>query len=159
MFFYPMVKVYAFTFSNYLGSVGGLLGLFAGVSVISLIEIVFHLVYKPTICYFNRNITVNPKPKEFLRSPEKNQTIFFEFSKKTSIHGLNMVVDKRKNRFQNAFWIIVVTFSLTVCIVMTSIAYRHAEFNPLVISIDDKVWSIYDVSKFLLFEQLCVMHV
>jgi uncharacterized membrane protein (Fun14 family) len=43
-FFYALVKHRAFDFTDFLASIGGLLGLIAGVSIISLLEILFFLV-------------------------------------------------------------------------------------------------------------------
>jgi Amiloride-sensitive sodium channel len=42
--FYPMQKLYLFAFADYLGYVGGIMGLLAGVSVLSLIEILYHFL-------------------------------------------------------------------------------------------------------------------
>jgi hypothetical protein len=52
--FYPMQKLYSFAFADYLGYVGGIMGLLAGISVLSLIEILYHFLSPSCVNMFNR---------------------------------------------------------------------------------------------------------
>jgi hypothetical protein len=81
-FFFAFRRRKNFSDADILGLVGGFLGLFAGVSVLSLFEIIFH-VFKTQI-------------KEENSDKSEKQNIGKEFLAESSIHGLGYVVNNTK---------------------------------------------------------------
>lgn len=161
-FFFPMEKVYPFTFSEYLAYVGGIMGLLAGVSVLSLIEIVFHLLMSSTkkASVYLRSTRVLPMTPK--RSVEQARTrnikadenhILYQFSKyvadfmkKSDVHGLNYTIDKNQSMFGRVLWTIIIIGSVVSCYVLVKYSYDHSEKNPVIISIDKKTWNIENVN-------------
>lgn len=81
-FFFALRRRKHFSNADILGLVGGFLGLFAGVSALSIFEIIFHLLKK------------HHKEENFKSSEVKN--ILREFYSESSIHGLGYVISNRK---------------------------------------------------------------
>lgn len=165
--FYPLVKTQLASFSDFLGSVGGLLGLFAGVSMISIIEFLYFFIYKPILrTVLHRVHKIHPRNLIKIESqtvPQINEqhvlyqlsAYFLEFLNRSTIHGVNFIADTEQNFYERIFWIIFVAFSITICYIMTIATYKHAELNPAVINIDERLWTIKDVC-FLLKLSRCI---
>ncbi|XP_046661188.1 pickpocket protein 28-like [Homalodisca vitripennis] len=50
------------TFYDFLGTCGGLLGLFMGFSCVSAVEIFYHLIFRPLGCFLLCKRKINPPP-------------------------------------------------------------------------------------------------
>lgn len=71
-----------FSNADILGLVGGFLGLFAGVSILSIIEIIFHMLKEGE--------------NEDMRELEDVNELKMEFTSESSIHGLSYIGDSKK---------------------------------------------------------------
>lgn len=152
-YFFPFVKLQPFLLSDYFGSVGGIIGLVAGGSVISLVELIYHLAYRPSKNKFMKNW--NTKVQPFGAKPRfrtnKDHVLYQltkfvkEYISKSDIHGFQYLVDSHQSMCERIFWLIVLSIAVTFCSVITIYIYRHREQNPVVIKIDEKVWKTQNV--------------
>ena len=151
--FYPLVQHRIFGVSDFLGSCGGLMGLIAGISVISIVECCFLFI---SIFFTNETVKINPSfeglpsPRPFLVNHDHIfyhfAKFFTEFMSKSSIHGLHSATDKKSSKMNKLFWLIVVAVSSVFCSWAIFDSVRHAELNPIVIGVDENFWKIEDVS-------------
>ncbi|XP_070504562.1 uncharacterized protein [Chironomus tepperi] len=98
---------------DFLSFVGGILGLFAGFSVLSFVELFHWFCVKICINLCdaqNRVHTFNSEPENVARMPRVLQ-VFFESS---SVHGLQYFLNKQV--IERFFWIIAFFISITICI-------------------------------------------
>lgn len=137
-----------------MSSVGGLLGLIAGMSAISFIEFIYHFIRALTKKLF---VKVHPKAPErvfprqcFVANNEtfKRQftKIIDEYSKKSNIHGLQYTNDKQLSLFEKSFWVICVFSSTVICTLVVHETIQRAKLNSIVTAIDSKTWTTKDVS-------------
>jgi hypothetical protein len=125
-FFNALVKHRTVSFSDYLASIGGLVGLIAGISVISLIDIFYNLIvfcfnFRPSKRLFRR---VRPTMAD--ESATENvlnedhviyqcSKYFFEFIRQSSVHGLIYTTKKDEHVVGRIFWIVFVFVSALSC--------------------------------------------
>jgi Amiloride-sensitive sodium channel len=168
-FFNAFVKYTTFNFSDYLAATGGVIGLIAGMSVISLIEFVYHflvflLSYWPKKKFFIKVWPIeNIHPENFISSLNQEHLIF-QFSKhllnfinESSIHGLTYTTNKNENFFGRFFWIGVVTLSSITCGFLIVDNFKHAELNPIAIGIDSVMVKANEVIRKSQFKVLCII--
>jgi Amiloride-sensitive sodium channel len=156
-FFLPHVKVESFPFSNFLSNVGGFMGLLAGVSVLSIVEVFYHVV----IQFGSESQKVHPlvqanEARRIVRANEDHalyqfSKYFFEFIKSSNMHGLYYTQDRSQTKCGKIFWSLLVSLSIAICSVLIVDIYKHAEKSPVTMSIDSQVWTLDDVSE--LFEE------
>jgi Amiloride-sensitive sodium channel len=152
-----MIKVPKFGFSEYLGSIGGILGLVAGMSFISVVELFYHITLK--IFGSFKAETVKIHPQTIANTRNLNQVLqvnndhalyqltkyFIEFIRTSDIPGMHYIIDSRRNKLVKVFWSTVVTLSLSICCVVIIDTVQHSELNPVIISLDEKIWKAQDV--------------
>ena len=164
--FHPRIRQKAFGVSEFLGSIGGLMGLFAGISIMSLIEIMFDFLNALKA----RFMKVKKLSKIVLVIPcqglldetneaKKKLTInrnhvlfqfsryFLKFARSSNIHGVNHIVNKEKKPKERIFWFFVTLISTSVCINIVIETVKHSELTPIEFVIDDKIWTLNDVSS------------
>lgn len=152
-----LVRHRSLSFSDYLASIGGLIGLIAGISVISLIEFFYHFVvfllsFRPSKKLFFR---IHPAEAErnAANVPSINQNhvlyhcskYFYEFIKESSVHGLIYTTNKDEKVIGRIFWTTIVVFSSIICVFLIKDNLNHAELNPVAFQIDDKIWKVEEV--------------
>ena len=86
-------------------------------------------------------ITVNRKHMFY-----KCAKLFSHFAKESSIHGVPHIVNKDQKKFEKIFWILTVAVSVTMSTILIHDTIDHADMNPIEYGIDDKLWSLKDVS-------------
>ncbi|KAG5673243.1 hypothetical protein PVAND_003306 [Polypedilum vanderplanki] len=109
VFFNKFIRKRQFNEIDFLSFVGGLLGLFAGFSALSFIEIFYWILRKILI---KRTAIVHP----LYTKQEGSVTMFNNFLDNSSIHGVNYL---NKNKlFHKLFWTFFITLSLTLSALM-----------------------------------------
>lgn len=153
-FFHPLVKHHIFGFSDYLATIGGLVGLIAGVSIISLIEIVFHVLcdscsslysrFLPTRVYpMQRNEVLKTKNSKSFKDHLK--IYFMEYVRESSIQGVPYIANEDRNFVEKLIWIFAIIASTIVCLILVKNSWENAEINPVSFGIDEKIWSAEEV--------------
>lgn len=153
--FIPTIKQRAFGVSDYLGSIGGLMGLFAGMSVISLVEVGYFLIEAASskmmklrrrqitheiIKVAPVNVTMNEKSVFSLCA-----SFFVTIMKKSDIHGLRYIARKHKSAGARFFWLAIVLTSSAACFYQILHTLKHSEMNPIEYEMDQKIWDVQDV--------------
>jgi Amiloride-sensitive sodium channel len=146
--FQPLEKLHAFTFPDFLSNVGGFMGLLAGISVLSLIEI-FYFTVKNFLRVQNR---VEPKSLEFQNSRDRNvkalnqvSLFLIEFVELSDLHGLQYVKDKREGRVGMILWAAMVFLSFIACSFLIRDLFHNAEKSPVAIRINPQKWTLNEV--------------
>ena len=161
--FYPLIRQKAFGISDFFGSIGGLVGLFAGISVISLVEFTFHTLEaiksKVHVTMFRSKVhpmpTINSKCAREIHFNRKHFLYKYfmyvlYFAESGSIHGINHVGNKNKRPMERFFWMAVTLLLMAFCIVLISDLTKDSELTPIDYGIDDKFWSDNDVKLYSL---------
>lgn len=144
-----------------MASVGGLLGLIAGLSAISFVELAFHLI-RLLIKIFSGGARVYPddrqdnvlpsfRRRQFLVNrdhvPYKCSNFVMEYMKASSIHGFSYIINRRTSLIEKTFvWLSCVVASAVFCIIFIVDTVKNAELNPIIFKIDNKFWSVEKVS-------------
>lgn len=136
------------------------MGLFAGVSVISIIEAsfqIFSTAVTRVMKFINRNKVhvinstsmLPPKNVSFNREHVLYQCskFFYKYIIRSDLHGLHYITDKNKKLAERIFWALAVLISTVFCLFSIFDVTRHSELNPIEFAIDDKLWSLTDVRK------------
>jgi Amiloride-sensitive sodium channel len=145
----PYQEILAFTLSDFLSNIGGFMGLLAGVSFLSVIEIVFY--------FFNGNLNrkirkVQPISQEHSRV-NKNHVLIqlmrysFKYIKTSDMLGMYYTTDQSLGRFGKILWAVLVFLSFTTCWMLIADLSQHAKHSPVVTRIDSKMWTLNDVRK------------
>jgi Amiloride-sensitive sodium channel len=159
--FQPFVKVEAFAFSDVLGFVGGIMGLIAGVSVLSLVEILYHMVdvlqMKIRLKLRKRRVACDQSKKSNrvigkVINANQNHALYQlskfvgQFMKTSDAHGFSYILDKNQSVLGRLFWALAVAASVAACTLLTFSAFENAELNPVAIKIDDEFVNVENVS-------------
>lgn len=152
-FFYPLVKHRAYDFSEYVASVGGLLGLIAGISTVSFIELGFHMVRaltsKALVKVHPRRRKIEITREAFVNNEKsclhKGFEYFSDFMKSSSIHGFSYTTSKQFGVIEKLFWSACVITSTIFCVILVTETTKRSELNPTSYGIDSKIWNKEDV--------------
>ena len=165
--FFPMMKQKVFGISEFLGSIGGLIGLLAGISVISLVESAFGL-FIVTITKFHQFKKLSKISIETHLDASQNRMFLVnhehvlyqcsgyvrQFAESSTIHGINHIANINKQLIERIFWTMIAAISSALCVILIFDTTKHAELNPIEFGIDEKIWSLNEESlKCLLFER------
>lgn len=152
--FYPFVGEPAFVGSDFLAALGGLLGLFAGISVISAIEVVFHflrlLVAKMTDRRLLKVHRMKANERSIVFSPSVSRRrlqYFVEIILKSDIHGIGFLVEGGRKVWEKVFWALIFFLSTIFCSLEIYELVRYSEVNPIEFGIDENIWTINDASR------------
>lgn len=88
-----------------LSYVGGILGLFAGLSFLTIFEILYFL------CGVKRNQVQAISAPDIMKSESKVKTYLMSYFMNTSIHSLNYVTSENKSCIKTIFWVILLLLS------------------------------------------------
>lgn len=144
------------------------MGLFAGISMISIIEGVLKIFLKASERIIRR-ININkvhviqapqiPVPKTISVNREhvlyQCLVFLYKYFKRSDIHGLRYITDKNNHLAWRIFWAITVLISTIFCLILIFDITKHAELNPIELRVDDRIWNLEDVSfldKFICFK-------
>lgn len=129
------------------------MGLIAGISVISLIELIYHLmsafISKKICSKTNRVSPENNRTKLIVNDSHvlyQFSKYFVRFIKASSIHGIVFITERDRSRSGKLFWFVIMLISFGACSYLINDAKNHAELNPISFSIDENIWNVEDVS-------------
>ena len=130
------------------------MGLIAGLSSISLIELVVFLLNTvvnkilPRIRPSVHPIAKQRPKKVFLEVNKKKISMFLAvFMQKSSIHGVSLVANEKKSKIERTFWLVTIILLSILSWYAIFDTMKSAELKPIMISIDEKLWSSSDVRK------------
>ncbi|XP_044256790.1 uncharacterized protein LOC123006401 [Tribolium madens] len=135
--------------TDFLANFGGLLGLFTGFSVLSLMEIFYHTHAKI-------NVLVNPlglhnvamiRPEMTVEKEQNQQSHIFKYFKEyndvTGIHGLRYITERRST-FEKIFWTNIVLVSLACCLYMIYEILQKYQTSPVVVNFSTIDTPVYE---------------
>lgn len=153
-FVHPSIRCLAFDLSDLLAEFGGLMGLLAGISVFSIIELVWTALkcFQFAAC----KSKVAPEVDARFRSQKKflvNQKhlfyhlskTFVELLKESNVHGVHYTSDKKLGVIERIFWFILICVLLAFCSVLVLDSLEDLRSNSVMVAIDEKIWSVEDV--------------
>lgn len=172
----PTVRCPAIKISAFLGAFGGLMGLVAGISVFSIIELTFTLLKCARVICCKKKIypilIVQPKTP-FQKFALNRQHLLYhfglnlvEFLKEGGIHGVHYIKDKDLKWLEKMFWIASITVSATLCSILIADSLESLHANSVIIAIDEKIWNKEEASLdtlgfkkfFLCFQKVFYSH-
>jgi Amiloride-sensitive sodium channel len=146
----PFVKTVPHSFSDFLSNVGGFMGLLAGISILSVVEVVYYIA---TIKLGYQRQQVHPVTNRQTAWADEEHLLFqlmryfSKFIKTSDMHGMKYTQDQTIGKAGRYFWTVLVLLSLTVCSALVIEMNQSAEKSPIVTRIDPQMWTIDDVSK------------
>jgi Amiloride-sensitive sodium channel len=147
--------------TDFLATCGGLLGLFLGISVISLLEI----AYFCTIGLFSKlrvakRVDVKQTvPVEYFQDMYLNKSkrcyklskdLIADYFTKTTIQGFNYVSTEGLSWIERFWWAVVIGLSTICCSLLILSIIKQYEKSPVVISYANEETSISEVTSSLL---------
>lgn len=151
---YSLVRRKYVTETEIFAFVGGLLGLFLGVSVISLIEVasaIARLIFQKMLIrvafvafeIFRYNSSKQPK---ICKRDEKSAAVsyFNSYLKNSSIHSFFYVANASSS-ISKLFWLLVFTLSMTGCVFMTKNLFKKLNFSSITLIIKDQAVDVSEI--------------
>lgn len=149
--FYPLIRFEAFGLSDFLGFFGGVMGLIAGISVFSIIEIALTLIKSVQInCQNSKVGTKKNSRKRFVKKFLINRDhllyrlsrIFVEFLRESSIHGVHYLNDKATGLKMKVFWFFAIAASTICCSILVYNSSTELQSNSMFVALDEKIWNV-----------------
>lgn len=136
------------------------MGLLAGISVFSIIEIVVTIVksFRFAVCKSRVDPQVDQRPRIQKKFLVNKKHIFYhlsksfsELTKESNVHGVHYTSNKRLHVIERIFWFIIICVLLAFCSVLVLDSLSNLRSNSVIVTLDDKIWSVEDVSLQRLF--------
>lgn len=153
-YFRPSVRYLAFDDADFLAAFGGLMGLLAGISVFSIIELLVAIV---KCCRFSADKSkISPETVQRIRSQKEylvnKEHLFYylsqalvELMRASNIHGVRYLNDKKVKVIERVFWFIIICVLMAFCSILVFNSLNDLQGNSVVVAIDEKIWSVEDV--------------
>lgn len=134
------------------------MGLIAGISVISLVEVLYQFLCNLCSCEIRSSTMVTRISVAAVREREermlsnqarvlyKVMNYISSFVQNSSVHGISYIMNKDQNLLKKLFWLIAVLLSVVTCSVLIIDERQKADLNPTLFSIDEVIWNVRDVS-------------
>lgn len=152
----PTIKCPAIKIFDFLGAFGGLMGLVAGISVISIIELIFTILKCARLIFCKTKVhpIIIVQSKTPLQKFALNQNHLFyhfglnfvEFLKESGIHGVHYINNKNLKWLEKMFWIIFVVVSTVLCSILIADSLESLHANSVIIAFDEKIWNKEEAS-------------
>lgn len=127
------------------------MGLLAGTSLLSIIEIFYHIL-KQNSQKLQNEISPGVQPQvEFEYDDHalfQLSRYFVEFFRDSSMHGLHYIGDRNQNRFGRIFWMLLLATSTIICLFFTVVLHKNEGKSQITVRIDPQTWTLDDVRKF-----------
>jgi Amiloride-sensitive sodium channel len=140
--------------ADLLAKCGGLMGLCLGISVISLVEIVYYSVIRfwfflPRNEVKTRDSTTNPEKVQDTKSFWKiAQNLVCDYFTKATIQGIKYVVDVDLTRIERIWWTVVFALSFVSCGSFIFDMLKRYDHSPVIISFENSETSILKVQEY-----------
>jgi Amiloride-sensitive sodium channel len=147
------VKILTLPFSEFLSNIGGFMGLLAGISFLSVVEVFYHLATVRSGLKVTNQVHPLTQANRQVGWANENHALyqlmkyFMKYVKSSDVHGLSYVQDRSLGKFSRLFWIVLVALSLLICSTITIDVYNHVEKSPVVTRIDPQFWTLNDVRE------------
>jgi Amiloride-sensitive sodium channel len=139
--------------AEFLANCGGLLGVFLGVSIMSLLEIAHFCTIR---FYFNRKREAknlisenNPKKTEEIRKMIRN--FVAEYFEKTTIQGIKYLANTKLSRIERMWWAIVIVLWMFYCGSKISSIFWRYKVSPVIVNLAYEETSISQVRRNFVF--------
>jgi Amiloride-sensitive sodium channel len=131
---------------------GGLLGLFMGISLLSIVEIL-HFCTLRLICTFKiggqhgegHTKQHKPSPGKLTLQLAKVKKPCIEYSAFSSIHGFPYLVERDRSTIEKYFWAILIVISIYGCGLLISDLHTKWNDTPVIISLSEKATPIWQI--------------
>jgi Amiloride-sensitive sodium channel len=128
------------------------MGLLAGVSILSIVEIFYHIAANKLRKQTQQVHPAEQANRQTSWADEDHllfqvMKYFAKFIKTSDMHGMNYTQDQTIGKAGRIFWSFLVVLSLTICSVLVIDMNRRAEKSPIVTRIDSQMWTLDDVSE------------
>lgn len=145
--FYPFIRRKPFTVVEIFSFVGGLLGLFLGVSVLSIVEVFCYLICKPFMKLFETRpsesaLLTQIPPTRSKRQAWENEPTSGDYTKYLTVHSFKFIADGSKCWTERFFWIIAFILSMIGCVFMILQLYQKLNINSIKMTIEDRTSDI-----------------
>jgi len=132
---------------DFLADCGGLLGLFLGVSVISLLEIVYFCTVR---LGFNLQRGQTSCQDEIKRVETKSKLrvlkdLVADYSTRATIQGINYVADTDRSWMERFWWAVVVVLSVFCCVSLILHTIRRYDQSPVILSYENEETDLFQV--------------
>jgi uncharacterized membrane protein len=142
--FYPLIRRVHLTEIDIFSYVGGLLGLFFGISVLSIAELVHYFIL---IC---RRLKIAPLPVIKVTDTEARSVwkstkhYCLHYLQNSSIHSFLFIGDSDKKTIERLVWVLTFALSITGCVFMIQKLRQKSNINSITTVIVD---GGYDITK------------
>jgi Amiloride-sensitive sodium channel len=135
-------EVYGST--DFLASCGGLLGLCLGISVLSLLEIVYYCTIH---LLFNRTKFTDSVPQQFLHKVSNRnrrcclqmvKSLAADYSARSTIQGINYIADSNRSKIERLWWTAVFFVSVCCCGSLISSIYKRFDEFPVIVTFSEQ---------------------
>lgn len=147
---FPIVRRKHFTVTEIFAFIGGLLGLFLGISAISFAEVI-NLMLQPVFkklssygCFGKRSPCLRKKRKTRFAIFSKAKSYLSFFLNESSIHSFNFMANA-STCFESIFWLLSFCFSMTGCAFMIIQLHQAMDFKTITLIIDDRVIDVSEI--------------
>jgi hypothetical protein len=138
--FYPLIRKVHFTEIDIFSYVGGLLGLFFGISVLSIAEVGYYLML---LGKHLRRFRVIPIPiikvvdTEARGAWKSTKQYCLEYMESSSIHSFLFIVNSNRRTLERIVWLLPFALSITGCTFMIQKLHKKSGINAVTTAIVD----------------------
>jgi hypothetical protein len=145
-----------FTENEFLSYMGGTMGLFAGFSFLTVLELVFYFMFRPAVRKIKCKSKVSPlqawtkqespQSNKVLKLVQKSTSYFYHYMEESSLHGLNHASFRNLRSVERIFWSVAFVISMISCGFLLTKMYVRYKNAPVIISFDGDIKNIDKVS-------------
>lgn len=142
-----MVRSKHFTEIEIFAYIGGLLGLFFGISVLSMVEIFYLWLVEPISrdTTLVTTIAINVKVKSSRSKIRRIRSYVRNYFHVSSIHSFNYIGDKSMRVSVKVSWIAIFALSMAACTFMIMQMYSKLSINKVTIIAEDEARPISEI--------------
>jgi Amiloride-sensitive sodium channel len=143
--------------TDFLANCGGFLGLFLGISVISLLEIVYfctirlwYNLKKPQTMISDPVEMIELKNDRTNRCFKVTRELIANYSNRTTIQGVNYVADTNLSLVERFWWAVVVVIAAFCCVSLIMDIVESYDQSPIIVSYANEEALVSEVRSFFL---------